>query len=187
MVFADPTRNVHTGQSALSVPTPVDATALASVAAAARNNRALRVVIALGGVHALHPGEIRALLLADIDLPNRRLHRGDGDRPLDEFTAAAVAEYLAERRSRWPNTGNPHLLITRRTAHDHEPVSAYWLTTLVRDLPITLAQLRPLSARRHRLPRVMAAVPLPASPHAELRLPDHAAPRSAVVRSMNLP
>jgi hypothetical protein len=32
--------------------------------------------------------------------------------------------------------------VTRRTAHEHEPVSACWLITLVRDRPITIAQLR---------------------------------------------
>src|SRR5207247_7031505 len=66
----------------------------------------LRVIVALAGVHALHPRQIRALQLADIDLPNRRLRTSDSDRPLDEHTAAAVDDYLTYRRARWPRTAN---------------------------------------------------------------------------------
>lgn len=51
---------------------------------------------------------------------------------------------LAFRRNRWPRTGNPHLLITRKTAHNVDPVSEYWLDTVFRGLPgsVTARRLR---------------------------------------------
>jgi hypothetical protein len=41
-----------------------------------------------------------------------------------------------------PRTSNPHLLVTRRTAHDQSAVSEFWLSSLLRHLPVTLRQLR---------------------------------------------
>ncbi len=64
------------------------------------------------------------------------------DRALDTYTATAVESYLGYRAHRWPPTTNPHLLITRRTAHEQNPVSGYWLTSRIRGLHITRRQLR---------------------------------------------
>ena len=52
--------------------------------------------------------------------------------------AARLAHY---RQARWPNTANPHLLISRRTAPGTGPVSHAWLRSL-RGLPATLDRLR---------------------------------------------
>ncbi|WDM13131.1 hypothetical protein J3S85_17260 [Streptomyces lavenduligriseus] len=52
----------------------------------------------------------------DVDLGNRRITVGGHVRPLDDLTHRAVLDRLDHRRSRWPNTANPHLLITRKTA-----------------------------------------------------------------------
>ncbi|MFB7753614.1 hypothetical protein ACFC18_29060 [Streptomyces sp. NPDC056121] len=38
------------------------------------------------------------------------------NRPLSEYTAEAIGNYLDCRRGRWPNSTNPHLLISRNTA-----------------------------------------------------------------------
>ncbi len=142
MVFADPTRSVHTGRIVATIPTPIPADDRQTTADATRENTILRVIVALAGVHALQPHQIRALQLSDIDLPNRRLRTNDSDRPLDEHTAAAVNEYLTYRRARWPRTANPHLLVTRRSAHGTEPVSRYWLIKQLRGLPVTAQRMR---------------------------------------------
>ena|SRR5258705_11513719 len=45
------------------------------------------------------------------------------------------------RRQRWPNTANPHLLVSRDSALGHGPVSHTWIRNL-RHLPATLERLR---------------------------------------------
>jgi hypothetical protein len=142
LIFANPTRGIRVGRRNPSVPAPLPPHLLAETAAAAKNNPALRVVIALAGVHALLPGQIRHLRLDQVDLADQRLDPGGLDRPLDEFTAAAIRSYLDFRNQRWPVTTSPYLLITRKTAHTGEPVSRFWMTRLFYDLPVTAGQLR---------------------------------------------
>jgi integrase len=142
MIFANPIRSVHTGRITATIPTPISADDRRTTGDAARESAILRVVIALAGVHALHPRQIRTLQLSDIDLPNRRLRPGDTERPLDEHTAAAIGDYLTYRRTRWPRTTNPHLLLTRRSAHGTQPVSSYWLIKQLDGLPVTVKRMR---------------------------------------------
>src|SRR5207245_579885 len=73
-----------------SVPAPLPAHLLTTAAAAARDDPALGAVVALAGVHALLPGQIRHLRLDQIDLPGRRLDPGGLESPLDEFTDTAI-------------------------------------------------------------------------------------------------
>ena len=124
------------------MPAPLPAHLLTAVAAAAKDNPALRVVVALAGVHAMLPGQIRHLRLDQADLAARRLDPGGLNRPLDEFTATAISGYLAFRTQRWPATTSPYLLVTRKTAHTGQPVSEFWMTRLFRGLPVTAEQLR---------------------------------------------
>jgi len=142
LIFANPARGVHVSRRNPSVPAPLPAHLITAAAAAAKDDPALRVAIALAGVHALLPGQIRNLRLDQVDLPGRRLDPGGLDRPLDEVTADAITSYLGFRNQRWPSTTNPYLLITRKTAHTGEPVSRFWMTRLFRGLPVTAAQLR---------------------------------------------
>lgn len=142
LVFTNPTRGVHTGRNRETIPVPIAGHDLRTAAETARGNVALRVVIALAGVHALHPYQIRDLELVNIDLPNRRLRFGGLDRPLDEFTATAIGDYLVVRHARWPHTANRHLLLTRRSAQGVGPVSEYWFNKLFRGLPVTAQRLR---------------------------------------------
>jgi hypothetical protein len=142
LIFANPARGAHVSRRNPSVPAPLPAHLVTAAAAAAKDDPALRVAIALAGVHALLPGQIRNLRLDQVDLPGRRLDPGGLDRPLDEVTADAITSYLGFRNQRWPSTTNPYLLITRKTAHTGEPVSQFWMTRLFRGLPVTAAQLR---------------------------------------------
>lgn len=142
LIFADPARRVHVGRRNPSVPVPLPAHQVTAIAEAAVRDPVLRAVVALAGVHALLPVQIRHLRTDQVDLPGLRLDPAGLDRPLDEFTADAIRGYLGFRRSRWPATASPYLLVTRKTAHTGEPVSRFWMSRLFRDLPVTAEQLR---------------------------------------------
>ncbi|WP_405180781.1 hypothetical protein OG225_06145 [Nocardia sp. NBC_01377] len=100
-----------------------------------------RVSVALAAIYAARPGQIRALLLDDVDLGNRRITLAGRDLPIDEITATVLREWLDHRHSRWPRTANPHLLISKETALRTGPVSAGFIPNL-RRLATTLEQLR---------------------------------------------
>ncbi len=142
LIFTNPARGVRVARRNPSVPAPLPAHLLTTTAEAAKDDPALRVAVALAGVHALLPGQIRHLRLDQVDLPGRRLDPGGIDRPLDEFTATAIRGYLTFRDRRWSATTSPYLLVTRKTAHTGEPVSRFWMTRLFRGLPVTAEQLR---------------------------------------------
>lgn len=142
LVFTNPTHRLHVGRPNLKTPSALDPDALRQLGRASTHNPALRVAIALAGVQALTPAQIRRLTLEDIDLPNRRIRLNDTARTLDAFTTEAITTYLTYRHARWPHTSNPHLLLTRRSAHDHTPPSGSWLKDLFHGLPITVGQLR---------------------------------------------
>ncbi|MGW4914549.1 hypothetical protein [Streptomyces sp. NPDC004270] len=66
----------------------------------------------------------------------------DLDRPLDEYTAEAITDYVAYRRRRRPNSTNPHLLISRNTATTTAAVGTFWMDKLVKKLPASVDRLR---------------------------------------------
>jgi hypothetical protein len=142
LIFANPTRGIRVARRNPSVPAPLPPHLIIATTAAARDDPALQVVVALAGVHALLPGQIRHLRMDQIDLASRRLDPGGLDRPLDEFTASAIRGYLDFRDQRWPATTSLYLLVTRKTAHTGDPVSQFWMNRLFRDLPVTAEQLR---------------------------------------------
>ncbi len=142
LIFANPTRGIRVSRRNPSVPAPLPGHVITSAAAAAKDDPALHVAVALASVHALLPGQIRQLRLDQVDLASRRLDPGGLHRPLDEFTATAISRYLTFRNQRWPATTSPYLLVTRKTAHTGEPVSQFWMDRLFRRLPVTARQLR---------------------------------------------
>ncbi|MGI5507901.1 hypothetical protein [Streptomyces sp. CA-106131] len=73
---------------------------------------------------------------------NRRITVGSHVRPLDDLTHRAVLDWLDHRRNRWPNTANPHLLITQKTAVELGPAGKLWTTRATRNLTATLERLR---------------------------------------------
>jgi hypothetical protein len=96
----------------------------------------------LAAIHAARHGDILTMQLSDVDLGNRRLTVAGHSRPLDDLTYAALNDWLEHRRSRWPNTANPHLLISKGSAVRLDPVSQPWLNRILRGLPATLERLR---------------------------------------------
>jgi hypothetical protein len=142
LIFADPARGIQSGRNYSSIPIPARAPDLAAVSGAIRGNPALRVVVTLTGVHAFQPSAVRRLRLDQVNLAGSRLDPGGLNRPLDEFTAAAVRDYLVFRRRRWPRTTNPHLLVNNHSAHTTAMVSESWMGKLFRGLPLTAVRLR---------------------------------------------
>jgi hypothetical protein len=80
--------------------------------------------------------------LDDVDLGNRRLTIAGRTRPLDDLTHRLLVDWLDYRRRRWPNTANPHLLVTVESALGLGPVTHPWLNRHLRGLPATLERLR---------------------------------------------
>src|SRR2546421_890044 len=100
-----------------------------------------RVAVVLATVHAARSKDILTLRLDDVDLGNRRLGLAGHIRPLDHLTHDVILEWLDERRTRWPHTANPHLLINRLTALETGPVSRVWVTRAFWGLTATLERL----------------------------------------------
>jgi hypothetical protein len=66
-----------------------------------------------------------------------------GVRPIDEFTHQILLDWLDYRRTRWPDTANPHLLINQHSAMGIGPVSTiYFAKTKLRGQAATLERLR---------------------------------------------
>jgi hypothetical protein len=142
IIFTDPTRNLHPGRTPKSVPTPIEPAALQSVAKAAAADPALKMTIALIGVHGMYPHQARELPLRAVDLHGGRLTYGDINRPLDTFTRQATFGYLAHRHRCWPTTTSLYLLVNHVTAHTGRPVTSRWMLGLFKHLPVTPWQLR---------------------------------------------
>ncbi|MER7694210.1 hypothetical protein [Streptomyces sp. NPDC097610] len=142
LLFANPARGVSLGAKPSSMPRPLSPEAIQTIAAAADSDPALKLLIALIGVHALYPHQARALPLTAIDFTCGRLSLDDVDHPLDDFTRQAAANYTRLRHERWPRTRNPHLFISSQTAHTRTPVTIGWMQPLLRGLPVTAQRLR---------------------------------------------
>ena len=101
-----------------------------------------RLVLALAGIHAARPIQIRALQLDDVDLWNRRLLVNGIPRRLDDLTRDIVLNWLIERSDKWPGTANARVIISRASACTTRPVSATYLRELLNPSGTTLDRIR---------------------------------------------
>lgn len=124
IVFVNPTRAIKTGKhetrQPMSLPAIVIRNALNSP------DPATAAVVALTAFHALRSGDLRRIRLTDIY--SGRLHLDDRVIPLAEPVRIRVQDWLSARNQRWPNTTNPYLFISKRTAIRTEPVGVSWIT-----------------------------------------------------------
>ncbi len=141
VVFRNPTSGIPVGEgyNKLIQPLP-DREVQRTIASAARP--ADRLIIALAAVHAARSGGIRAIRLDDVDLGNRRLTIAGRTRPLDELTRHLLLEWMDYRRTRWPNTANPHLLINQMTAMGLTAVNKHWIDVGCRGQEATVERMR---------------------------------------------
>lgn len=140
-IFRDPTLRIKVKRLENTVLQPLRQQEIDAALQAASTPHA-RLAVCLAAVHAARHGAIRALTLEDVDLGNRRLKIAGHERPLDELTHRLLIQWLHYRRERFPNTANPHLLISSQTAIGHGPVTAPWLGRIMRGLTATLDRLR---------------------------------------------
>jgi hypothetical protein len=141
VIFRDPAARIRVGRLDWPVWQPLAPEQIAQTVQAATTPQA-RLLVALAAVHAARTSAVRELRLDDVDLGNRRLTIAGRPRPLDELTYRVLVQWLDHRRRRWPNTANPHLLISARTAVGLGPVSHPWANRILRGLPATLERLR---------------------------------------------
>ena len=163
-IFRDPAARVPVGRHDYSLALPLPAEQLQAVAAAAVTP-VVRVAIALAAIHAARPNAIRRLHVDDIDLGNRRLTVAGRSRPLDDLTRHVLLDWLDYRRARWPDTANPHALITQQTANETGPVSPAWMARTFGGLGSTLEQLRV----DRQLDEALTRGPGPAAPGRRVR------------------
>ena len=142
MVFRNPASGIKVGQHPYGIAQPLGQDDVDQAAEAAATPSA-RLVLVLAAVHAARTGAIRAAQLDDVDLGNRRLIIAGRVRPIDEFTHQILLDWLDYRRTRWPDTANPHLLINQQSAMGTGPVSTiYFAKTKLRGQAATLERLR---------------------------------------------
>jgi hypothetical protein len=141
VIFRDPTRGIKVGQHPYGIVQPLGQDDVDQAAAMA-TTPVSRLVIMLAAVHAARKAAITALRLDDVDLGNRTLTIAGRTRPIDEFTHQILLEWLDHRRSRWPDTGNPHLIINQHSAMGIGPVATLWGKTELRGQAATLERLR---------------------------------------------
>jgi hypothetical protein len=140
-VFRNSTGRIKVGEHGYNVIQALRPVEVGDAVAAA-TTPAARLVLALAAVHAARSGAIRALRLDDVDLGNRRLVIAGRIRPLDDLTRQILLGWLDHRRTRWPNTANPHLIVNQQTAMETGPVSSVWVTKALRGQAATLERLR---------------------------------------------
>lgn len=143
-VFRDPTTRLPrslTRRPTGTIPQRLDPSTLDELAGA-HDSPTAWLIIVLAAHHALTANPIRLLRLDHLDLAGRRLRIDEQVRPIDEFTLAALRDYLACRQARWPRTSNPYLLVNQQTAHHDGPTGRWWVRKAARLRTTTLEGLR---------------------------------------------
>ena len=140
-IFTNPTRGLSLGARPAPPVLPLSTADYQRVAAHA-TTELHRVVLVLAAVHGARPHQIRALLRSDVDLNQRCLTVAGVRRDLDDFSAAAITNWVRHRQQTWPLTSNRHLLVGQYTAHDDRPLSRTALAGLFQGTGISLDRLR---------------------------------------------
>jgi len=128
LIFHVPTAGLK-APSAVDLPRSLSCDRLAGALDRLDEPRA-RLIVGLVAIHAIHAVEVARLLLTDVNLKNRTIAvRRDLHIHivyLDDLSTRLVADWLRERRTRWPQATNPHLLITAQTyRHPTSPQISY--------------------------------------------------------------
>lgn len=128
LIFRNPIAGLrlHAGSH---LPLPLSSDRLAG-ALERLDGPAARLIVGLVAIHAMRAVEVARLVLADADLAHRTLavRRGEHTHTvyLDDLSTDLAADWLRERRRRWPQATNPHLLITSHSyRHPASPPISY--------------------------------------------------------------
>lgn len=128
VIFHNPTAGMRL-PAGTHLPLPLSSDRLAG-ALDRLDGPAARLIVGLVAIHAVRAVEVARLDLADADLSRRTLavHRGEHIHVvyLDDLSTHLVADWLRERRLRWPQATNSHLLITSQSyRHPASPQLSY--------------------------------------------------------------
>jgi hypothetical protein len=121
------------------VPLPLDTEAIRE--ALSSPDPAIALAVALVAFHALTANQLRVLMLTDI--ADRRLNLDGRSIPLADPVRIRLAAWLDQRARTWPNSINPHLFISRRSAPRLTPVGPQF--------PWTSTSLKPQALREDRI------------------------------------
>ncbi len=126
-VFVNPLNTIRTGTHAKHQPIPLAPEVI--INALESPNPAGAALAALVAFTGLQSGQLRNLEITDIH--SGRLHIDNRVIPLSEVVRQRLQAWITHRSDRWPNTANPHLFISKRTALGTEPVGVQWITDLL--------------------------------------------------------
>jgi len=141
LIFADPTKATHPGsfnQTPVLGLTP--GTRRSVLTSTERADH--RLVILLAGVHALSRADMAGLCLEDVDCDAGTIVVNRRRRHLDTVTKEQLMTWLMLRRQRWPNTANPHVLVSAKSALGLGAVSEGYFRCAFAGLPTTAGALR---------------------------------------------
>ncbi|GJF20972.1 hypothetical protein SHO565_15360 [Streptomyces sp. HO565] len=128
LIFHLPTAGLK-APAAVDLPRPLSSDRLAGALGRLDGPRS-RLIVGLVAIHAIHAVEVARLLLTDVNLKSRTIAVRRGLHIhivyLDDLSTRLVADWLRERRTRWPQATNPHLLVTAQTyRHPASPQISY--------------------------------------------------------------
>ncbi len=136
LVFINPTTRLRGDPRPPLQLRPIE---LDHVREALNSNDPVRAAITgLIAFHALRNGQVRRLMLTDIR--DGRVQVDDNRIVLAEPARHRLDTWLTERARRWPDTANPHLFITARTAVRDTHATSGWLLDKVGVAPETIRQ-----------------------------------------------
>ncbi|MFD5463949.1 hypothetical protein ACFWIQ_14200 [Kitasatospora sp. NPDC127059] len=121
LVFRDPARTVSL-TIARRLPTTLASDRLTGILDHLPATRS-RLIVALVAVHALHPHQVARLRLDDLDRTTarqrvRRPRHLDHVLYLEGLLMSLTTAWIRERHQRWPDSANPHLILSRQSAVD---------------------------------------------------------------------
>ncbi|MGW5380968.1 integrase [Nocardia sp. NPDC003999] len=103
---------------------------------------AWRVIVALAAENAARTGAIRHLKLTDVDLANRRITLAGRRQRLGDLGHRAIGRWLDHRRTAWPTTINPHVLVSPKTVHGTAPISQIFVNLRMQRTGCTVDRIR---------------------------------------------
>ena len=130
VTFQNPARALANPGTGGSTPLPLDTAAVR--AALASPDPAVALAVALVAFHALTNLQVRRVQLTDIT--DGRLQVGDRIIPLADPIRPRLRAWLDHRAKTWPNTINPYLFVTQRSAPRlvHPGTQVPWNKTTLR-------------------------------------------------------
>lgn len=123
VIFTNPIHWTRTGYPQPRQPLPVIPDLLREGLASPDPARA--ALIALVAFHGLRSNQLRNLCLTDVR--DGYLHIEQRSIPLAEQARTRLTRYLDFRARTWPDSNNPHLFLTTRSANGLNPAGARWI------------------------------------------------------------